>query len=476
MRIVRLRFSLDLTISTPSMPRTPLADDLLQIYQEALAASHAGKAVETRLQVSSGAIRAGRRAIALDRVERVGIVAIGKAAPAMAEAVPDAIKEKMTFGIIVTKKGYGRDVEGFNLREAGHPIPDRSSIRATDEVVELVSELAEEDLLLVLISGGSSALLCSPVTEVGLNDTVELTELMLRADISIQNMNVVRSHISRVKGGRLAVGAAPASVLTLALSDVVGDKLPAIGGGPTVADPSRFKDAIAALKKPQVWDRAPESVREYLEAGARGEIAESPKPGDARLSRAFAAVVGGPRTLGRAAARAARAMGLRVRSATKPIEGPVDDLVEKYMARAGSMVRSGTGREVFVAVGEPTVEIPESLLEKKGKGLGKGGRNQHLALLMAQAMAGDEHMAFLSAATDGTDGPTNAAGGLVDGNSVADLEAKKVDITDAIKRYDSFTALGKIDARLETGPTDTNVTDLHLLAVEGKTSGRIRKK
>lgn len=458
------------------MARTPLAEDLLTIFNEALAASHAGKAVEARLQVSSGAIRAGRRAIALDRVERVGIVAIGKAAPAMAEAVPDAIKDKMTFGIIVTKKGYARDVDGFDVREAGHPVPNRASIRATDEVVELVSELTEEDLLLVLISGGASALLCSPVSEVGLNDTVALTKLMLHADMSIQNMNVVRSHISRVKGGRLAVAAAPASVLTLALSDVVGDKLPAIGGGPTVADPSRFKDAISALKKAQIWDRAPESIQEYLEAGNRGEIAESPKPGDARLSRAFAAVVGGPRTLLRAAARSARNMGLRVRCATKPIEGPVEDLVEKYMARAGSMVRSGTGREVFVAVGEPTVEIPQSVSEKKGKDkFGKGGRSQHLSLLMAQAMAGDEHMAFLAAGTDGTDGPTDAAGGLVDGNTIAELEAKKVDVADAIRRYDSYTALGKIDARIETGPTDTNVTDLHLLAVEGKTSGRKKK-
>lgn len=453
------------------MARTPLAEDLLSIYKEALAASHAGKAVEARLQVSSGAIRAGRRAIALDRVERVGIISVGKAAPAMAEAVPEAIKEKMSFGIIVTKEGYSREVEGFEVREASHPVPDRASIRATDEVVELVSELAEEDLLLVLISGGASALLTSPVPEVGLQDTQALTQLMLNSGMDIHKMNVVRSHISKVKGGRLAVAAAPASVLTLALSDVVGDKLPAIGGGPTVADPSRFKDAISALKKVSIWDESPESVREYLESGARGEIPESPKPGDARLSRAFAAVVGGPRTLLRAAARAARNMGLRVRCATKPIEGPVEELVEKYMARAGSMVRSGTGREVFVAVGEPTVEIA---VEGEGKA-GVGGRSQHLSLLMAKAMAGDEHMAFLSAGTDGTDGPTDAAGGLVDGSSIAQFTEASVDVDDAIRRYDSYTALGKVQARLETGPTDTNVTDLHLLAVEGRTSGRKKK-
>jgi glycerate 2-kinase len=453
------------------MPRSPLAEDLVTIYKEALQASHAGKAVEARLQVSSGAIRAGRRAIALDRVERVGIVAVGKAAPAMAEAVPQPIKDKMTFGIIVTKEGYARPVDGFEIREAGHPVPDQRSIRATDEVVELVSELGEEDLLLVLISGGASALLSSPVKEVGFNDTVALTQLMLTSGIDIHQMNIVRSHISRVKGGRLAVAAAPASVLTLALSDVVGDKLPAIGGGPTVADPSRFKDAVTALQKGRIWEKAPLSVREYLEAGARGEIPESPKPGDPRLSRAFAAVVGGPRTLLRAAARSARAKGLRVRCATRPIEGPVEDLVEKYMARAGSMVRSGTGREVFVAVGEPTVEISDAL----GKRVGKGGRSQHLALLMAKAMAGDEHMAFLSAGTDGTDGHTTAAGAVVDGSTVAQLLEKQGDVDDALSRYDSFNILGKIDGRIETGPTDTNVTDLHLLAVEGRSSA-VRKK
>jgi glycerate-2-kinase len=454
------------------MARSALAEDLVDIYKEALTASHAGKAVEARLQVSSGAIRAGRRAIALDRVERVGIVAVGKAAPAMAEAVPEQIKDKMTFGIIVTKEGYSRPVDGFEVREAGHPIPDQRSIRATDEVVELVSELGEEDLLLVLISGGASALLCSPAKEVGFNDTVDLTQLMLNAGMDIHQMNIVRSHVSRVKGGRLAVAAAPASVLTLALSDVVGDKLPAIGGGPTVADPSRFKDAITALSKARIIEKVPASVRELLEAGSRGEIAESPKPGDPRLSRAFAAVVGGPRTLLRAAARSARAKGLRVRCATRPIEGPVEDLVEKYMARAGSMVRSGSGREVFVAVGEPTVEINVP----QGQKLGKGGRSQHLALLMARAMKGDEHMAFLSAGTDGTDGHTPAAGGIVDGNTVAQLEEAKIDVEDALTRYDSFTALGKIDARLETGPTDTNVTDLHLLAVEGRSSSARKKR
>ena len=451
------------------MARTPLADDLIAIYKEALDASHAGKAVEARLQVSSGAIRAGRRAIALDRVERVGIVSVGKAAPAMAEAVPDAIKDKMTFGLIVTKEGYGRSVDGFEIREAGHPLPTRDSVRATDEVVELVSELGEEDLLLVLISGGASALLTSPVPDIGLNDTIELTQKMLDAGMDISSMNMVRAHLSRIKGGRLAVSAAPASVLTLALSDVQDDKLPAIGGGPTVADPSRYRDAISALKKVQIWEEVPESVQEYLEAGNRGEIPESPKPGDARLSRAFAAVVGGPRTLLRAAARVARTMGLRVRCATKRVEGPVEDLVEKYMARAGSMVRSGTGREVFVAVGEPTVRIEDPSRR------GMGGRSQHLSLLMAKAMAGDEHMAFLAAGTDGTDGPTSAAGGIVDGHSVSALQEAGVDVDSALDTYQSYDALGAADLRLETGPTDTNVTDLHLLAVEGKTTARKKK-
>jgi hydroxypyruvate reductase len=456
------------------MARSALAQELVEIYREALDAAHAGKAVEARLQVSSGAIRAGRRAIALDRVERVGVIAIGKAAPAMAEAVPEAIKDKTTFGLILTKEGYSRDVDGFEAREAGHPIPDRRSIRATDEIVELVSELTEEDLLLVLISGGASSLLFSPIPEVGFEDAIALTELMLASGLDIHQMNSVRSHISRVKGGRLAAIAAPASVLTLALSDVVGDKLPVIGGGPTVADPSRYKDAIAALKKLRIWERVPESVREILDAGNRGELPESPKPGDPRLSRAFAAVVGGPRTLLRAAARSARAKGLRVRCATRPIEGPIEDLVEKYMTRAGSMVRSGTGREVFVAVGEPTVTIPEELFGSKN--LGTGGRSQHLALLMAKAMAGDEHMAFLAAGTDGTDGPTDAAGGIVDGASIGLLEDASVNVDGAIDRFDSYTALVNADARLETGPTDTNVTDLHLLAVEGKTSSGRKKR
>ncbi|HJL41531.1 MAG TPA: DUF4147 domain-containing protein [Myxococcales bacterium LLY-WYZ-16_1] len=457
------------------MSRTPLAEDLVSIFKEALEASHAGKAVESRLQVSSGAIRAGRRAIALDRVERVGIVAIGKAAPAMAEAVPEAIRDKMDFGIILTKEAYEQKVPGYELRHAGHPIPTRESVRVTDEIVELVSELSEEDLLLVLVSGGASSLLSSPVKEVGLNDSVALTERMLEAGMDLESMAMVQSHLSRIKGGRLAVAANPASVLTLALSDVVGDKLPAIGGGPTVADPSRFKDAIAALKKFNVWEEIPESVSEYLEAGNRGEIAESPKPGDPRLGRAFAAVVGGPRTLLRAAARAARAMGLRVRCATKPIEGPVEELVEKYMARASSMVRSGTGREVFVAVGEPTVRIDAPDFEGDRDALGVGGRSQHLALLMAQAMAGDEHMAFLAAGTDGTDGPTEAAGGVVDGFSIEQMRGAGVDVDGSIERYDSHKALAAVNALLETGATHTNVTDLHLLAVEGKTNLRKKK-
>ena len=446
------------------MARSLLAEDLMAIYKDALDASHAGRAVESRLQVSSGAIRAGRRAIALDRIESVGVIAVGKAAPAMAEAVPEAIKEKMSFGMIVTKEGYERDVEGFEVRVAGHPLPDRRSVRATDDVVELVSELGEEDLLLVLVSGGASALLFSPIPQVGFNDAVKINEQMVYSSMDISGINSVRSHISRIKGGRLAVEAAPASVLTLALSDVIGDKLPTIGGGPTVADPTRFKDAITALKKARIWSDIPESVMDVLEAGAKGEIPESPKPGDPRLSRAFAAVVGGPRTLLRAAARSARAMGLRVRCATREIKGDATELVDGYIARAGSMVRSGTGREVFVAVGEPTLNVP------LGEETGKGGRSQHLALLMAKSMTGENHMAFLAAGTDGTDGPTDAAGGLVDGETLETMKANGVDVDGAISSFDSYHALEKGDAHIVTGPTDTNVTDLHLLAVEGKTS------
>jgi hydroxypyruvate reductase len=359
----------------------------------------------------------------------------------------------------------GRAATGpIAIVEAGHPVPDAAGLAGAEQIARLLTGLTPRDLVLVLISGGGSALLPLPVEGITLADYQELTNLLLRSGADITEINVVRKHCSRLQGGQLARLAAPAQVATLILSDVVGTPLDAIASGPTVPDRSAFADAWAVLERYGIVGRAPQSVREHLRRGVAGVIPDTPEAGDPIFERVNNVVIGDNAIAGRAAVEAARGLGYESALLTTFVQG---EAREVGRAMAGLAQGIATGQSGYappaclVLGGETTVTI---------RGSGKGGRNQELALSAAVALSGHplpegREVAVVSLGTDGTDGPTDAAGGIGTFSTLSRAKAAQLDVRAALQNNDSYTLLGALGDLIITGPTQTNVNDLMLVVV-----------
>ncbi|HTO71610.1 MAG TPA: DUF4147 domain-containing protein [Myxococcota bacterium] len=419
-------------------PREALAS----CHRAALDAVHAGRALERAL--AQRELGPGPFALA----------ACGKAACAMAEAARRVLGARISRGAVTTKDGHARAVAGLAVREAGHPLPDARSEAAAREALALAGSLAPDESLLVLISGGASALWCAPAPGLALGDKRGTTELLLRSDADIQALNTVRRHLSALKGGGLAKAARGHDVWSFAVSDVRGDALCDVGSGPASADPTRFADALDALRTRGLLGEVPAAVRARLERGAQGELEETPKPGDAVFARVREAVVARLDDALAAAAAAARATGLRARV----LRGALDGEVSAVAARLAGEVRRAraAGDELLVAGGEPTVVV---------RGAGRGGRAQELAVRLALALGPDAGATALCAGTDGSDGATGAAGGFSDATTLVRAGAIGLDLAAALARSDSHGILAALGDLYVTGPTETNVADLALVDV-----------
>jgi hydroxypyruvate reductase len=317
-------------------------------------------------------------------------------------------------------------------------------------VLSLARSAGPSDLVVFLISGGGSALLPAPAPPVTLGEKQEVTRLLLGAGATIGELNAVRKHLSLLKGGQLARAASPATVLTLLLSDVIGDPLDVIASGPTAPDPTTFAEALDVLMRRGVVDRVPSSVRHRLGEGARGHIPETPKPGDALFSRVTHVVVGNNRLVVDAAAKAAQALGYAPRIAPAALEGEAREVGTTLVAQA----RSLPSPACLIAGGETTVTV---------RGRGRGGRCQELALAAALALRADDELTVLAAGTDGTDGPTAAAGAVVDAGTVERGRAAGLDPHRALADNDAHTFLGATGDLIVTGPTTTNLLDVYLV-------------
>lgn len=412
----------------------PTRATLLALFNAALDAVHGGRAVERSLADSDPGPGPWT------------VLGAGKAAAAMAAGARRVLADRIRRGTVVTKDGHGVAVAGFDVLEAAHPIPDRRSVAAADAALEIARTLPPEEDLLVLLSGGASALWAAPVEGVSLGDKQQVTEALLRAGVDIEAVNTVRRHLSRIKGGRLAQAAGERRLLTLAVSDVPGDVPAAIGSGPTVTDPSRFAEALDIVT---ALESVPTSVHDHLRRGANGQEPETAKPGTldwveyrtvANLDDALQAVV-----------KAAEAGGLRVRSLGRNLRGEARDCAGA-LARELAVARA-EGADLLVCGGEPTVTV---------LGPGRGGRAQELALAFALEVVGEGAVAGLFAGTDGTDGPTDAAGAFVTGETAL---GRIEDAREHLVRNDAHTFHGKTGGLITTGPTDTNVTDLALIAL-----------
>ncbi len=439
-----------------------LRKQALTIFRAAVKAADPVEAVLRSFRLRDGSIEVAGRGYRLSRYDRIFVIGAGKASAAMAKAVERVLGRQITGGLINVKYGHTAKLKRIELNECGHPDPDEAGLRGAARIAAIAEQAGERDLVICVISGGASALLPAPAAPVTLAEKQAITRLLLNCGADIREINAVRKHISSIKGGQLARLAFPATVISLLLSDVIGDALDVIGSGPTVADASTFAEAQAILRKYGIDRKAPASVRERIERGVAGEIPETPKPGDPALSRAQNVVVGSNILAVNAAAAKARELGLRTMVLSTFIEGETRDVARMHAAIArqarvyGQPVR---GPACIITGGETTVTI---------HGGGKGGRNQEFALAAAIEMAGLDDVLILSGGTDGSDGPTNAAGALADGRTC--LRAARLGL--AAKEYlannDSYHFFEPLDDLLITGPTNTNVMDVHLILIGAK--------
>ena len=411
-------------------------DAVRAIWQAALAAGDVTPLVRSHLHLDR-------------RHTRIFLLGAGKASGAMAAAAEEVAGDRVAGGFVVVKDGYGGHLRRVEIAEAGHPVPDARGLAASGRLLEVARSAGEDDLVLFLVSGGGSALTPAPAPPITLAEKQEVTRLLLASGAAIGELNAVRKHLSVFKGGQLARAASPATVLTLALSDVIGDPFDVIASGPTAPDPTTFADALEVLARRGLSGRVPPSVARRLEAGRAGEIRETPKPGDPLFDRVTNVVVGNNALVTDAAAATARRLGYRTDLTTRELQGEARDVAREFVARARRLPPPAC----LIAGGETTVTV---------RGPGKGGRCQEFALAAALELEPTDRITILAAGTDGTDGPTDATGAIVDAGSIARGSAAGADARRALADNDAYRFLRASDDLLVSGPTRTNLLDLYV--------------
>ncbi len=429
------------------------------IFEAALHAADPVAAVRRHLRLIGGKLVAGRRQYSLRSFDHIWVVGAGKAAAAMASAVESVLGKHVSGGLVNVKYDHGARLRRVDVNECGHPLPDETGVRGATRIAEILQQAGNRDLVICVISGGASALLPLPAPPITLHQKQAVTKMLLASGATIQEMNAVRKHLSAIKGGQLARMAWPATVISLLLSDVVGDDLDVIGSGPTVPDSSTFADAEAVLEKYHLVGRVPAAVRERLAAGVRGTLWETPKANNPAFRRTRNLVVGSNRLAVDAAESKARHLGFEPVVLSTTFEGETREVARFHAAVAREIITHGrpARRPVcLISGGETTVTL-------RGKGL--GGRNQEFVLAAAIALAGCPGVVVLSGGTDGTDGPTDAAGAMADGGTVARAAAKGIDAAHYLANNDSYHFFERAGGLLITGPTLTNVMDVRLVMI-----------
>jgi glycerate-2-kinase len=448
------------------VPAATQLSHLVQIFHAALAAVDPYTAVRNAMRLEQNTLHAAGASYALAAFERIVVVGAGKSVPRMALAVEQLLGNRIADGLLITKYGHALAPGRIRQLEAAHPVPDAAGMQATRQLLQLVQDADERTLVICLLSGGASALLVAPAAGVTLEDKQQVTSLLLRAGASINELNAVRKHLSAVKGGQLAQAAYPARLLTLILSDVIGDRFDVIASGPTAADDSSYADALAVLSKYGVHEQVPPRVLQHLQHGLQGLVPETVKNDAACLASTHNAIIGGIQQALSAAADQARALGYTTEIIGSELQGEAREAARMLAQRAHAAldVLAPGERLCLVSGGETTVTV---------HGAGRGGRNQELALAFALEMDGRAGVSLLSAGTDGSDGPTDAAGAVVNGDTVAQARRLGINPERLLDDNDSYTFFSRLDAlagsasHLITGPTGTNVMDVQLLLLHG---------
>jgi len=435
-----------------------LRGDAITVLEAALNSVDPYKAVLNNLKIVDGKLRVGNFEASLDDLRKIVVIGGGKAGGAMAEAVESVLGDRVSGGCVNVLQGteFRYNLKKIRLQGASHPIPNNDGVRGVAEMLMLSSSMREKDLVICLISGGGSALMPYPAEGISLEDKQDVTSRLLMKGATIDDLNAVRKHLSAIKGGQLARRCYPTRVVSLILSDVVGDPLDTIASGPTSPDTTTFRNAVDVLKKYKLWDDICSQVRERLEYGVKKVIVETPKPGDEIFNHVTNIIVGNNSIAAESAAEAAEALGYNSLIVSTMVEGEAAEVGTVLAGIARELAAKGRPLKPPAAVivgGEMTVNV---------RGSGRGGRNQELALSLARRITGLKAVAA-SLATDGIDGPTEASGAIVDGETSTKASKAGLSIEKFLAENDSHSFFKKIGDTIVTGPTGTNVNDLVLI-------------
>jgi len=433
----------------------------LSAVEKALEAVNPKKLVHSRVNLKGEILQVKNDSFNLAEYKKVYVLGGGKASGSMAEALEEILKDRIEEGIIIVPKGTAakHKLKRIKIHESSHPIPDKSSVRGAKKILELAEKAGEEDLVICLISGGGSSLMSFPRENVSLEDKQKVTNMLLKCGATINEINTVRKHISRFKGGHLAKAVYPAALLGLILSDVLGDPLDVISSGPTVPDSSTFNDSVSVLKRYDLWDKAPKSIRQILLEGLKGRISETPKKNDPVFKKVKNIIIGNNRLACSAALEEIKRNGLNALFLTSFMEGEARHIGTFFGALGKELMTTDGLKPIFppagiIAGGETTVTVT---------GNGVGGRNQELSLSAALKIASVEGIAIASVSTDGIDGPTDAAGAVVDGKTILRSSKFRLDPAEFLRNNDSYSFFSKLNDLIITGPTGTNVNDITVL-------------
>jgi len=441
------------------MDTNKLKSDARAIFEAGLKAVDPEVAVRTHLKRSGNKLQLNDKEYDLTDYENIYVIGMGKAAAAMAKAVEEIIGDQLSAGIVNVKYGHTAPLKKIKINEAAHPVPDDAGISGSQEIIELLKKTGEKDLALCLISGGGSALLPCPAEGLTLEDKQVVTQSLLECGADIHEINSIRKHISAVKGGRLAALVYPSTLISLILSDVIGDNLDVIASGPTVLDTHTFHDCRNIINKYKLNEKVPKRVIDYIERGCEGEIEDTPKADSPVFEHTQNAIVGSNILAVEAAQEKAKELGYNSLILSTYIHGETEEVAKVHTAIAKEINSSGNPVNrpaCIISGGETTVTI---------EGKGQGGRNQEFVLAAAIDIEGLENVVVLSGGTDGNDGPTDAAGAIADGTTIIrakDLNLNAFDYLCENNSYNFFKPLGDL---LITGPTNTNVMDLRLVIV-----------
>ncbi|MEX0829294.1 MAG: glycerate kinase [Nitrospirales bacterium] len=429
---------------------------LKALLQGSLKASDPRQAMEQLIVRKGSYLSVNEMRFDLSQYQRIVCVGAGKASAHMAQTLERILGGYLEGGMVIVKDGYRTHTHTVQIVEASHPLPDTRGVRATKQILNFVRALTKKDLLIVLLSGGASSLLCAPAPGLTLNDKRRTTNLLLRIGATIQDINTVRKHLSAVKGGQLTQ-ATSAIILTVVLSDVLGDDMAIIGSGPTVPDPTTFQEAKTILEHYRILSRVPESIRKHLAHGIQGHLFETWKSKRLYSPRHQSIILANNQTAIDGVAKEAKRLGLRPHLLDSPLQGEAKDVgtilgaIAKGIRKFGNPIRPPA---CLIAGGEPTVTVT---------GKGKGGRAQECMLAAAQELAGLTNVVVAGFGTDGTDGPTDAAGAMVDGTTVKRGMEKGLSIETMLERHDSYSFFKQVGGHIITGPTHTNVNDIYLI-------------